>query len=458
MTVNLIKNLAILVCVMYAAETGAQTCELKQFAKGDNWGFKDKSDQVVIPAKYEFAGAFSKGLAPVSKTKGLWGYINCNNEYVITPQYGGANPFTKEGLAVVQEYNGAYKSGKNGVINMKNDTVIPIEYYSLGNYGNLFCGIKNYNDSIKILFNSKAEMIGMVNNFVHYPKDSVFMVVVNNSFGLLNHDGEEILPPICDYIGEGYVPKSAYGTGTYTIYNRPLTNNGAVVYSINKQYGVIDRNGKHIIELSPDILGHFIHGLMRISRNGKYGYMNESYEIVIPCIYDDAMMAFNGKYITVRKDGKYGFIDKKGNPYLPFKYDEATSFSYNGLSKVRVGSDVYYIDEVGNKLTIEPSKPTTGAATKSTGNTPCKECIYCKGKGKTKGAAQYEKCATCRGTGYFGYTSNYQKLSTDRSRYSYYSKPGYSPTVCTSCKGTGKQFAQFADDACNFCQGSGCEK
>ena len=46
---------------------------------------------------------------------------------------------------------------------------------------------------------------------------------------------------------------------------------------------------------------------------GLFGYINEDFELVIPCIYDDAGNFYDGKAIVTTEEGRVLSIDKEGN-------------------------------------------------------------------------------------------------------------------------------------------------
>src|SRR5262245_834004 len=52
---------------------------------------------MAIPARFDEAGQFSEGLAPV-RIGGKFGYVDTQGEVVIPPQFDFANPFS-EGVA-----------------------------------------------------------------------------------------------------------------------------------------------------------------------------------------------------------------------------------------------------------------------------------------------------------------------------------------------------------------------
>ena len=66
--------------------------------------------------------------------------------------------------------------------------------------------------------------------------------------------------------------------------------------------------------------------LESFEKGNKYGYKNESGQIVIPAKFDSAL-EFSEDLAAVMQNGKWGFIDKKGNFVITAKFDESWSFS-----------------------------------------------------------------------------------------------------------------------------------
>jgi hypothetical protein len=95
-------------------------------------GFINKNGDVVIPCKYSIVFNFSDGLAAV----GVWypsrgvhefGFVDSKGEIVIPIEYGAVNSFIN-GLAFVSM---EHERGKWGIINKKNETVLPVVYDSI---------------------------------------------------------------------------------------------------------------------------------------------------------------------------------------------------------------------------------------------------------------------------------------------------------------------------------------
>lgn len=99
------------------------------------FGYIDKLGKVQVPYRFELAGDFSpEGLAPVGEyllqsgghRRLLFGFINREGEYVISPKYADARKFS-EGLAAVRSSGLDY-----GYINTKGAFVIPPSFEMAG--------------------------------------------------------------------------------------------------------------------------------------------------------------------------------------------------------------------------------------------------------------------------------------------------------------------------------------
>ncbi|MFM9946120.1 MAG: WG repeat-containing protein, partial [Bacteroidia bacterium] len=76
------------------------------------YGFIDKNDLVVVPIKYTQVLNFENGMAAVCDDKNLWGFINKKGDWVIKPQFIGAENFDKWGYArVLYADKHSYKKG-----------------------------------------------------------------------------------------------------------------------------------------------------------------------------------------------------------------------------------------------------------------------------------------------------------------------------------------------------------
>lgn len=130
-------------------------------------------------------------------------------------------------------------------------------------------------------------------------------------------------------------------------------------------YGFTDSLGNIVIECRYDDVKEFSEGYApvlsrggNISENGsvfgslsltlKWGYIDTSGMIVIPCRFDIAN-PFSEGYAAVMYGNKWGFITYDGDTLVSYKYDEVRDF-VNGCAAVRRGSRWGYIDADGQEF------------------------------------------------------------------------------------------------------------
>ena len=89
-------------------------------------------------------------------------------------------------------------------------------------------------------------------------------------------------------------------------------------------------------------------GLARVTLNGKYGFINEEGEEVIPPKYDEAY-PFRKGLAAVELNGKSGWINPEGTVVIPLKYDNAGNFS-EGLAEVKLNGKWGLVNTKGEEV------------------------------------------------------------------------------------------------------------
>lgn len=126
----------------------------------------------------------------------------------------------------------------------------------------------------------------------------------------------------------------------------------------------VSADGKTVIPISEyDRVRNFSEGLAAVKKDGKWGYMDTSGNLKIPCEYDscDNMDVQNGM-VVLCKDGKYGYANQKGEIVIPLEYIDARSFNQNGLARVRREGEDFYIsiDKNGKRVDDDIISQSTG--------------------------------------------------------------------------------------------------
>ncbi len=138
---------------------------------------------------------------------------------------------------------------------------------------------------------------------------------------------------------DGLVPNTKFACGLASV-------------SKNGKYGYINQNGEVVIPFSYDRTYDFSDGVAKVEKDGKFGYINKNGEKITEIIFEDGGDAAEDR-IWVKKDGKIGFIDKTGKEVIPFIYDYAYHFE-EGLAAVKKDGLYGYINPMGE--TVIPFK------------------------------------------------------------------------------------------------------
>lgn len=149
---------ALLLCGL--AASAQNTLTPKRDAEG-KWGYM-QFDQWVIQPRFEAAGTFGDGLAPV-KLNGKYGYINRNGQNIIPYKYDFASMFC-EGLARVR------LNGKYGFVDTSGQQVIVFKYNDATDFKDGLASVSiggktGFIDKTEQWFTSRAEMMGSYSAF-----------------------------------------------------------------------------------------------------------------------------------------------------------------------------------------------------------------------------------------------------------------------------------------------------
>ena len=285
-------------------------------------GFINTLGEEVVPCKYQFCKKFEEGLAAVKNEKDLWGFVNQQGEEVIRCQYPEVYDFS-EGLASVMDYSGFW-----GFIDQTGKEVIPC-YYS-------FAG--NFHDGIAIV--GRDERYGVIDKhgetIVQREYESIQVISEDlmavkdpdtNRWGYIDRTGEIKIP--CDYFR-----CNSFHDGM------------AVVRDYVNGYGYINKAGKRIRgnyaeahdfhEGMAKVFDHDL-GMTFINKDGSSNGI----------AWYKSVENFKGDFAVVITDSwKYGVIDKTGKLVVPCDYDSIFLFPDGKVVKVDEKSNRLYFDDL----------------------------------------------------------------------------------------------------------------
>ena len=269
-----------------------------------------------------------------------FGVINNEGETVIEPTYDDiiAIPNSSKPIFIctydVDDVNGTYKTK---VINDKNEEI-------LSGYEKIEA-IDNYDSKQNIWY-----------------EDNILRVSKNGKYGLINFEGQEVLP--CEYdeitalngVRGNIIVKKAGNIGLVnekgqtiisTQYKNILTlkeeyKSEYIIVNENNQYGLISTSGTLIIEPKYEEIKYLnSSNLFGVKEAGVWKVINtEDNTIVIDGGYEDIIEA-KAESIIVKKDGTYGIVTKTNEEKIQPQYED-----------LKYAFSIYYIAKKDGKYGI----------------------------------------------------------------------------------------------------------
>ncbi|MCL2838657.1 MAG: WG repeat-containing protein [Oscillospiraceae bacterium] len=130
---------------------------------------------------------------------------------------------------------------------------------------------------------------------------------------------------------------------------------GLLAVSQDGRWGFVDTLGNEVVPPMYDRVWGFSDGLAMVTLNGRLGFIDRLGNEVVPLKYDVATIndIHAGRFIeglaAVRLNDRWGFINTSGNVVIPFIYDSVAVFS-NGRAQVLLNGRSSFIDKSGNEV------------------------------------------------------------------------------------------------------------
>ncbi|MGL5892468.1 MAG: WG repeat-containing protein [Bacteroidia bacterium] len=193
-------------------------------------GYMNLKGEMVIPCEYTDSKGFSNGMVKLANKERKWGVLNQTGQIIIPFEYEKIGPW-RDDLSIVR------KNSKWGCINTKGETIIPFEYNSINNF------------SMGVTLVEKGKKFALVNSKNELLTDFVF------------DDCKEVVD----------VQKDPYSSTGYSESNeRVVLEEGVLILSKNKKWGLLDIKGETILPFEYSFVGIPDRaGLVSIEKDGK---------------------------------------------------------------------------------------------------------------------------------------------------------------------------------------------
>lgn len=213
-----------------------------------NWMFIDTTGEAVTNQEFRQLKDFSEGRAAFTSQESKRGYINTKGEVIIAPTYFRVEPFENNRALVWDDYN------RTGVIDTTGKVIIPVEYNRILDIHKGLALVRK--NSWTYYFVHEDTKRHTPNNFTGakgFGNDAA-PVRVKNKWGVINEQGLQLLIP-------KYAKIEPFKDGVANV-------------SITSLIGVVDLDGRVIIEPEYEYVAYVGNGLFRVEQGDQMGYLN----------------------------------------------------------------------------------------------------------------------------------------------------------------------------------------
>ena len=243
------------------------------FSDAGRWGYLDSEGSIVIPPRFNQAGWFVGGFAPV-RSSSSWFLIG---------QDGAELPRLSFALRPETPVS-------EGLLAAKVDAEAKFGFFSLDGVLRI---LPRFDD-------------------VRPFSEGLAAVKEGGRWFFIGRDGAQVSPASYDYAGS--------------------FSEGYAVVKVGGKAGFVDHAGNFLAPLRFDDARGFSSGVAAVEVAGKWGYLASNGEMAIEALFDEAR-SFSEGLAPVKQGFLWGYIDRSGRFRLPAKFRLAGSFSC-GLAAV----------------------------------------------------------------------------------------------------------------------------
>lgn len=259
--------------------------------KDDFAGLRDQLNQVILPEEYDYIGIAGDEMLLVSKD-GKYGYYGLDGKKVIDSEFTQANNF-ENGIAVVQS------DSLFGAINNKGDTIIAFKYTFLESFNDQGIARAKQKEYFGLVDKNGSKLIEFEYDAISELKQQYIVLVKGEKYGFAKSDGSLITAIKYDY-ESGILQSSEFKNAFAKVWQK-------------SKVGIVDTAGNKLMPaIFQDIKQYDTKELIAVKKRGKWGYSNQSLQLIIPYDFEDAYTFRNGTGL-VKKEDQWFTIDKDAN-------------------------------------------------------------------------------------------------------------------------------------------------
>jgi len=358
---------------------------------------KNEQEQTVKQLRYSFFRFMSPKFGIYGANK-KFGIVNTESYRLVSdPVYDEISLFNDTIFLVKL-------ADKYGLLDFKNELLIPVEYSSIEKDTLNFIKLKRERNSNGVLKTSVGMcnyqgrvLIALIYRQIGEYTDGLFPALNDKYWGYLNSEGQEQIPFFYDTYGKFVSGLAALKkNGLVGIINTNgnwvafpeyesvwYVNDSVWIWRKDYQSGFYSTTQKKALPYKYEMLELIDANFVRFGQSGKYGLLSPDRKVILKAEWDKIevfkdekiIIAMQNDYYSIfflnanikvymnypftrfdpYKDGmalvvqkgKYGFIDRDGLLLVSTQYDEARPFS-NGCAAIKIGNVWGFIDKKEN--------------------------------------------------------------------------------------------------------------
>lgn len=347
-------------------KTGRLIYDFEEISDGDFYGLINNQKEVIVSCKYKSIEKYCENLIRVSVIAKLhdwgekneyFGIINKQGEEVLFPWLTAINQVAND--IAISEYNES-----KGIIDKNGKEIVSPIYRSINMLQNglaevTICNgtdtICQINKSGLVLFKTDEANLFLPYNFIYELIDGFAKVVNNRKYGLIDSNGNEIIP--CEYNEIENYNNELFKVAIYQ-HNRfddPWKNE-----KFGNRYGLIRKDGKIIVPCKFFEIEEFDNNYFKVHecaelalKQGEYrreysfkcGIINMQGNEIIPCEKYQYIENFDDDFFLVSNSKGKGLTDKCGKEIVACLYDGLDYFDNTFIrifSKNHISGKIVY--------------------------------------------------------------------------------------------------------------------
>lgn len=336
-----------------------------EVTKNGRSGIINYQAELVVPIIYQSVMANYSWEHFLVQKDGKKGLFDKKGNEVIPAIYDDINSMYQDGF---ENFRSVKSGDRYGIINMKNEPVIPLAFEYAGALHDMFQVVTLapdrkhglYDKTGKVVVPAEYRWIG--SSTTEHSK-LIVLKKTDETWNFLDQNNKIIFPE--DISAYGYIPDEEKllnpfsRTGNYLLY---IKDGKGRFGALNESTGKPD-----IPMLYDSVYQRFEdrrHTYLSVSKNGKYGLINEQNRTIIPLEYDaidlDLVNGYNneegdaGCPVIVAKGKKYGTVNFRNETGIPFVYTDLKRIGGTGFYKAKSGKHYQVINEKNEVLNKGP--------------------------------------------------------------------------------------------------------